>query len=665
MDGLLLAARLILAAVFAVSGISKLFDLSGSQAAMRSFGVPERFTRAGGIALPIAELVIAGLLVPAATARWGALLALILLAVFIAGISYSLFRGRKFDCHCFGQLTTSEIGPPTLIRNAVLAVLAAFVVISGFVNNTPGPGLTDVFRGLSAFEWVMLAIGVILLAALAGVSWLLVHLLGQNGRLLVRLDRIEAALEDADIEIPAADEDEDDEDEEDEGLAFGAPAPAFSLSGLYGETMTLDALRAADKPVLLLFTDPTCGPCNAMMGDVGKWQRDLSEKLTIAVVTRGSLEENRNKAKQYNLTHVLMQRDNEVADAYQTYGTPTAVLVRPDGTIGSAAAGGAQQIRTLVKQAAEGKVPVPSPRLAAVPRPVKARQPAANAQAPRGIASIGKDAPVVELTNLDGETVRLADFAGHPTALLFWNPGCGFCQRMVDDLKAWESNKPEGAPKLLVVSTGEVEQNREQDLTSPVVLDSGFTVGRAFGASGTPSAVLVGADGKIASGLAVGGPTVISLLRNEAPNLLDASVAEEPDEHAAPRGVPVGGKAPKVQLPDLEGKEVNLDEIRNGRTALLFWNPGCGFCQRLVQDIKSWEIDRPEGAPQLVLISTGAAEANREHGFESTILLDQGFRTGEAFGASGTPSAILIDAEGNVASGLSVGGPDVMNLLRS
>jgi peroxiredoxin len=665
MDGLLLAARLILAAVFAVSGISKLFDLSGSQAAMRSFGVPERFTRAGGIALPIAELVIAGLLVPAATARWGALLALILLAVFIAGISYSLFRGRKFDCHCFGQLTTSEIGPPTLIRNAVLAVLAAFVVISGFANNNPGPGLTDVFRGLSAFEWVMLAIGVILLAALAGVSWLLVHLLGQNGRLLVRLDRIEAALEDADIEIPAADEDEDDEDEEDEGLAFGAPAPAFSLSGLYGETMTLDALRAADKPVLLLFTDPTCGPCNAMMGDVGKWQRDLSEKLTIAVVTRGSLEENRNKAKQYNLTHVLMQRDNEVADAYQTYGTPTAVLVRPDGTIGSAAAGGAQQIRTLVKQAAEGKVPVPSPRLAAVPRPVKARQPAANAQAPRGIASIGKDAPVVELTNLDGETVRLADFAGHPTAVLFWNPGCGFCQRMVDDLKAWESNKPEGAPKLLVVSTGEVEQNREQDLTSPVVLDSGFTVGRAFGASGTPSAVLVGADGKIASGLAVGGPTVISLLRNEAPNLLDASVAEEPDEPAAPRGVPVGGKAPKVQLPDLEGKEVNLDEIRNGRTALLFWNPGCGFCQRLVEDIKSWEKDRPEGTPQLVLISTGAAEANREHGFESTILLDQGFRTGEAFGASGTPSAILIDAEGNVASGLSVGGPDVMNLLRS
>jgi peroxiredoxin len=665
MDALLLAARLILAAVFVVSGVSKLFDLSGSQGAMRSFGIPERFTRVGGIALPIAEILIAVLLIPATTARWGALLALILLAVFVAGISYSLSRGRKFDCHCFGQLTTSEIGPSTLIRNAVLAVLAAFVTISGFANN-PGPSLTQVFRGLSAFEWVMLVIMVVLLAALVAVGWLLVHLLGQNGRLLVRLDRIEAALEDADIEIADEDE-EDDEDEEEEGLAFGAPAPAFSLSGLYGETMTLDSLRAAEKPVLLLFTDPGCGPCNAMMGDVGKWQRDLSEKITLAVISRGSLEDNRSKAKQHNLTHVLMQKDNEVADAYQTFGTPTAVLVRPDGTIGSAAAGGAQAIRTLVKQAAEGKVPVPRPRLAALPRPIKAQRPAANAQAPRGIASIGKDAPIVELNNLDGETVRLADFAGHPTAVLFWNPGCGFCQRMLDDLKSWESGKPEDAPKLLVVSTGEVEPNRQLGLSSPVLLDSGFNVGRAFGASGTPSAVLVGADGKIASGLAVGGPTVISLLKNEAPNLLDASAAgdDEPDAPAAPRGVPVGGKAPKVQLPDLDGKEVNLDEIRNGRTALLFWSPSCGFCQRLVGDIKNWEKDRSEGAPQLVLISTGTPEANREHGLESTILLDQGFRTGEAFGASGTPSAILIDADGNVASGLSVGGPDVMNLLRS
>ncbi|MCD6029643.1 MAG: hypothetical protein K0S78_1817 [Thermomicrobiales bacterium] len=672
LDVLLLAARLILAAVFLVSGISKLFDLAGSQAAMRSFGVPESLSRVGGVLLPIVELVIAVFLIPQSTALWASWLALLLLAVFIVGVAYNLSRGRTFDCHCFGQLTTSEIGTSTLVRNVVLAVLAAFVAISGVTTASGvGPSVREVFGEMSAFEWVMLALGVIVLLALAGVAWLLVHLLGQNGRLLVRLDRIESALEDADIELLDEDDEDEEDEEEEEGLPFGAPAPAFSLSGLYGETMTLDALRAAEKPVLLIFSDPGCGPCNAMMSDVGKWQRDHADKLNVVVISRGAIEENRAKKKQYNLTTVLMQQDNEVADAYLTYGTPTAVLVRPDGTIGSAAAGGSDEIRTLVRQAVEGKVPVPAARPAAAPRPAPmpapAPRPAANAQAPRGIASIGKDAPVVELNNLDGEPVKLSDFAGHPTAVLFWNPGCGFCQRMVDDLKAWESDKPADAPKLLVVSTGDADRNRETGLQSPIVLDSGFNVGRSFGASGTPSAVLVGADGKIASGLAVGGPTVISLLRNEAPNLLDASAAPAEEEPAAPqqRGVPVGGKAPAVELPDLDGKQVKLEDIRNGRTALLFWNPGCGFCQRLVDDLKAWEADKPAGSPELVLISTGDAERNRAHGLESTILLDQGFNTGQAFGASGTPSAIVIDAEGNIASGLAVGGPDVMNLLRS
>ena len=85
MDALLLAARLILAAVFVVSGISKLFDLSGPRPRCGHSAFRNGSPGQAGIALPIAELVIAVLLIPAATAAWGALLALILLAVFIAG----------------------------------------------------------------------------------------------------------------------------------------------------------------------------------------------------------------------------------------------------------------------------------------------------------------------------------------------------------------------------------------------------------------------------------------------------------------------------------------------------------------------------------------------------------------------------------------------------
>ena len=82
---------------------------------------------------------------------------------------------------------------------------------------------------------------------------------------------------------------------------------------------------------------------------------------------------------------------------------------------------------------------------------------------------------------------------------------------MLPDLKAWEANPPHGAPRLLVVSAGAVDANCEQGFKAAVVLDQAFTVGRAFGANGTPSAMLVDDEGKIASELAVGAPAVLAL----------------------------------------------------------------------------------------------------------------------------------------------------------
>ena len=122
------------------------------------------------------------------------------------------------------------------------------------------------------------------------------------------------------------------------GLPIGAPAPNFRLAGLYGETLTLDALRAPGKPVMLIFTDPNCGPCQALLPDLAGWQREHAAELTLALISRGTPEANRAKLGTPGVSHVLLQEDQEVASAYQAAGTPTAVLVRPDGTIGSALA---------------------------------------------------------------------------------------------------------------------------------------------------------------------------------------------------------------------------------------------------------------------------------------------------------------------------------------
>ena len=202
------------------------------------------------------------------------------------------------------------------------------------------------------------------------------------------------------------------------------------------------------------------------------------------------------------------------------------------------------------------------------------------------------------------------------------------------------------------------QSNKAMDLTSTVVLEQGFTTGRAFGATGTPSAVLVDAAGRIGSPLAVGGPAVLSLLTGQPPKAVD--VAGNGAKGSPPPAV--GDPAPAVRLPDLSGKEVELAEFRGTNTLLLFWNPGCGFCARMLDDLRAWEANPPDGAPRLLVVSRGDVEANRAMGLQSPVVLDQTFATAQSFGASGTPSAVLVDAEGTIASGIAKGAQAVLGL---
>ena len=42
--------------------------------------------------------------------------------------------------------------------------------------------------------------------------------------------------------------------------------------------------------------------------------------------------------------------------------------------------------------------------------------------------------------------MALEEFRGRETLVVFWNPGCGFCERMLPDLKAWENAAALRAP---------------------------------------------------------------------------------------------------------------------------------------------------------------------------------------------------------------------------
>src|SRR5215204_5676285 len=508
MDAALLIARLVLAALFSLAGVAKLSDLKGSRRAIIDFGVPSAIAAPLGLLLPLAELTVAATLLPASTAWWGALGALALLAVFVVGITYNLARGRKPECHCFGQLHSAPAGWKTLARNGVLAAIAGFVLWAGYEGGA-GPSALSWVGALSAAQLLALLGGVVVLALLAGQWWFLVHLLRQNGRLLVRLEVVEASIAAGGSVAPS--QNGSPLHQAAEGLPVGSEAPEFSLSGLHGETLTLNALRSSDKPVMLLFTDPGCGPCNAMLPEVGSWQEEHPQKLTLTLISRGEVEENKTKASEHALKNVLLQEDWEISESYEVRGTPSAVLISPDGNIASPVAGGEEGIRGLLSYAVGERPQLPlQPQAQGQPCPncgkIHAAAPTVGAA-----QKVGEEAPEVKLPDLQGNTVELVHFRGEQTLVLFWNPGCGFCQQMLSDLREWEQNPPEEAPKVLVVSAGTEEANREQGLSSTVVVDQNFATGRAFGASGTPSAVLVDAQGKVASDIAVGAPAVLEL----------------------------------------------------------------------------------------------------------------------------------------------------------
>jgi uncharacterized membrane protein YphA (DoxX/SURF4 family)/peroxiredoxin len=516
----LLLLRLLLACVFLVAGVAKLADLPGSRRAVVGFGVPERLAGVVGVGLPVCELLVGAALIVGAAARFGALGALLLLLAFLAAISVALGRGTEADCHCFGQLHSAPVGWRTLVRNVLLAAAAGFVAIAGWRH--AGVSSTRWVTQVNAAWLVAIVAGLVVVALVCFQVWFSLQLLSQNGRTLGRLEALEDALQGMIGALglsgngAAADPRPLGHGLHGGGLPVGSPAPGFELEGVDDQRHSLGSLLASGLPLMLVVSEAGCGPCNALMSRLAGWQHEHATALELAVIAGGDQDRNRAKAEEHRLERVLLQTEREVSDAYGAHGTPMAVVIGADGLIASPTVGGSEAITTLVAQATR-------PRLAARQGPSanghqNGRAPHA-APSPQDTSRVGEPAPELGLANLDGERVALRDIYAQPTVVIFWNPGCGFCQRMLPDLKAFEDDPPSGAPRLLLISSGDAHRAREQGIRSTVLIDPESEAMGAFGAGGTPMGVLI-EEGKFASPIAAGADAVFELARSPAPDRL-------------------------------------------------------------------------------------------------------------------------------------------------
>ena len=131
MNMALYLARILLWGVFGVAATAKLAERAAAQQMLRDYRIPVKLTAPLGILLPLAELLVAGALIAPPTAWWGGIGALILPVLFIAGISFHLAHGRTPACRCFGKLSSTSAGWPTLVRNSLLVLVAGFIIWQG------------------------------------------------------------------------------------------------------------------------------------------------------------------------------------------------------------------------------------------------------------------------------------------------------------------------------------------------------------------------------------------------------------------------------------------------------------------------------------------------------------------------------------------------------
>jgi peroxiredoxin len=129
------------------------------------------------------------------------------------------------------------------------------------------------------------------------------------------------------------------------GLKAGAPAPDFRLPHIDEGELSPSDFRGGR--VLLVFSDPNCGPCDELAPRLQEIHLRWPE-LQVLVVSRGDVDANRDKAARLGLTFpIVLQTQWEISLKYAMFATPIGYLIDEQGILASDVAVGVGPILAL------------------------------------------------------------------------------------------------------------------------------------------------------------------------------------------------------------------------------------------------------------------------------------------------------------------------------
>lgn len=143
--------------------------------------------------------------------------------------------------------------------------------------------------------------------------------------------------------------------------------------------------------------------------------------------------------------------------------------------------------------------------------------------------------------------------------------------------------------------------------------------------------------------------------------------AVERDAGHPHEGLPIGARVPDFELPDTDGSLVSLERLRfAGRPVLFFFvSPTCSPCRALVPEFEQWQAELA-GKVELVFVSSGTTADNLDK-FEGDrpkqILLQKEREVAALVRAQWTPTAVLMDRRGRIASDIAAGDVAIRDLV--
>jgi peroxiredoxin len=113
---------------------------------------------------------------------------------------------------------------------------------------------------------------------------------------------------------------------------------------------------------------------------------------------------------------------------------------------------------------------------------------------------LNTEAPTFTALDVFGQPAGSAEFAGRLTALLFVSKSCPACTLTLTEMSALKA-KADDSVVVICQSSREdcLDLIQEHELDVAVVADADLEIGRLFEIVAVPTAVLIGADGRIRS----------------------------------------------------------------------------------------------------------------------------------------------------------------------